>query len=63
MASKKSRSLNLGQTGGPGAPQQEHDPKNRLGNFTGAGEHARQGGSAGIVGQTTKQFKTDKKKK
>ncbi len=62
MASKKSRSLNLGQTGSKGASQQEQDPKKRLGNFSGAGEHARQGGPGGIVGQTTKKFKTDKKK-
>lgn len=45
-----------------GAPDSEQDPKRRLGDFTGKGEHARQGGRKGIVGQTSKKFKTDKKK-
>jgi hypothetical protein len=45
-----------------GAPFNELDPKRRLGTFTGAGEHARVGGrTSGIVGQTTKTNKTDKK--
>ncbi len=45
-----------------GAPPNEQDPKRRLGNFTTAGEHARQGGrSTGIVGQTKQKNKTDKK--
>jgi hypothetical protein len=44
-----------------GASFNEQDPKRRLGNFTGAGEHARQGGrTTGIVGQTKQQNKTDK---
>jgi len=43
-----------------GAPFNEQDIKRRLGNFTGAGEHARQGGrTSGIVGQTTKVSRTD----
>jgi hypothetical protein len=47
-----------------GAPFQEQDPKRRLGNFSGAGEHPRQGGrTTGIVGQTKQHFKTDKRKK
>jgi hypothetical protein len=44
-----------------GEPAAEKDVKNRLGGFTGKGEHARQGGRGGIVGQTTKKSKTDKK--
>jgi hypothetical protein len=45
-----------------GAPFNEQDPKRRLGNFTGAGEHARQGSrTAGIVGQTKKRNHTDRK--
>ena len=47
-----------------GAPFNEQDPKRRLGNFTGAGEHARQGSrTAGIVGQTKKKNHTDKRSK
>lgn len=45
-----------------GAPFNEQDPKRRLGNFNTAGEHARVGGrTTGIVGQTKKKSKTDKK--
>lgn len=40
----------------------DQDVQRRLGNFVGAGEHARQGGRRGIVGQTTKKFKTEKRK-
>jgi hypothetical protein len=48
---------------GSGAALNEQDPKRRLGNFTGAGEHARQGGrTSGIVGQTKQRGRTDKKK-
>ena len=44
-----------------GAPFNEQDPKRRLGNFSGAGEHPRQGGrTSGIVGQTKKKNHTDK---
>ena len=43
-----------------GEPGSDHDPKGRMGGFTGKGEHARQGGRGGIVGQTTKKSKTDK---
>jgi hypothetical protein len=44
-----------------GAPFNEQDPKRRLGNFGGAGEHPRQGGrTSGIVGQTKKRNQTDK---
>jgi len=44
-------------------PGSEHDPRRRLGNFTAAGEHARVGGrTSGIVGQTTKRSRTDKKR-
>jgi hypothetical protein len=45
-----------------GAPFSEQDPKRRLGNFAGAGEHARQGGrTRGIVGQTKQRNRTDKR--
>ncbi|QDU29122.1 hypothetical protein ETAA8_42290 [Anatilimnocola aggregata] len=45
-----------------GAPPNQQDIKRRLGNFTTAGEHARQGGrTAGIVGQTKQKNHTDKK--
>jgi hypothetical protein len=47
--------------GSKGAPFSEQDPKRRLGNFGGAGEHPRQGGRGGVVGQTTKKNHTDKK--
>jgi hypothetical protein len=64
---KTKRTLNQ-STGQPksgkkiaGAPFNEQDPKRRLGNYTTAGEHARQGGrTSGIVGQTKQQNKTDK---
>jgi len=43
-----------------GAPLNEQDPKRRLGNFSGAGEHPRKGSrTAGIVGQTKKRNHTD----
>jgi len=45
-----------------GHPGSEQDEKRRLGGFQGAGEAARKGGrTAGIVGQTKQQNKTDKK--
>jgi hypothetical protein len=47
-----------------GTPDQEQDIQRRLGNFTGKGEHARQGGrTTGIVGQKKKQVRTDRKRK
>lgn len=63
--SKKTGKRSLDAHGGQpalGAPPNEQDPKRRLGNFTGAGEHARQGGrTSGIVGQTIQKNKTDKR--
>jgi len=61
----KKRTLNwTGAAKATGAPASEQDPKRRLGDFTGAGEHARQGGrTSGIVGQTTKRGRTDKRQK
>jgi hypothetical protein len=45
-----------------GAPFNEQDPKRRLGNFSGAGEHPRKGGrTTGIVGQTKQRVHSDKK--
>lgn len=44
-----------------GAPFNDHDPKRRTGNFSGAGEHPHKGGrTAGIVGQTKQRNHTDK---
>jgi hypothetical protein len=57
---KSSRQTSLSKN--VGAPFSEQDPKRRLGNFSGAGEHARQGSrTAGIVGQTKKRNHTDRK--
>jgi hypothetical protein len=58
---KQSRSLNIGaKKVAKGAPATEQDPKRRLGDFEGAGEHARQGGrTTGIVGQKKSQNHTD----
>jgi len=56
---KRSRQSSLNVDSG--APFSEQDPKRRLGNFSGAGEHARQGGrTSGIVGQTKQRNHTDK---
>jgi hypothetical protein len=45
-----------------GAPFNEQDPKRRLGNYGGAGEHPRQGGrTSGIVGQTKQKTGTEKR--
>ncbi len=60
----KKRTLNqAGAAAARGVPANDQDSKRRLGNFTGAGEHARVGGRKGIVGQTTKQNRTDNRKK
>jgi hypothetical protein len=68
-SSVKRRTLNQTAAGGragipgTGMPGQEQDPKRRLGNFSGRGEHARIGGrTSGIVGQTSKDFGTDNKR-
>jgi hypothetical protein len=62
---KKQRTLVPGsQVPTSSTPGSEQDPRRRLGNFTGAGEHARIGGrTRGIVGQTTKRNHTDKSKR
>jgi hypothetical protein len=59
---KQSRSLNAGaKKPTRGAPFSDQDPERRLGDFTTAGEHARQGSrTSGIVGQTKSRNKTDK---
>lgn len=56
-ATVKKRSLNVGKTkGGKGAPFNDQDVQRRLGNFEGAGEHARVGGrTTGIVGESKKK--------
>jgi hypothetical protein len=63
--SVKNRTLsgNAGGAGAPHSPFQEKDIKGRMGNYTGKGEHARQGGrTTGIVGQKKSRFRTDKAK-
>jgi hypothetical protein len=62
---KKQRSLNAPGAGvSSGEPATNQDVKRRLGNFTTAGEHARQGGrTSGIVGQTKKKNRTDNRSK
>jgi len=64
-AGVKKRTLNSGLTkASQGDPFSNQDAKRRLGNFATAGEHARVGGrTSGIVGQTTKRFSTQKRKK
>lgn len=64
-SSVKRRFVNRGgETPAAGAPAQQQDSKRRLGTFETAGEHARVGGrTSGIVGQTTKRFVTDKRRK
>ncbi len=59
---KQSRSLNAGAKKlTRGAPFNDQDPERRLGDFTTAGEHARQGSrTSGIVGQKKSQNHTDK---
>jgi hypothetical protein len=63
-SSVKRRTINqTAASGRTGLPGQQQDPKRRLGNFSGRGEHARIGGrTSGIVGQTTKDFGTDNKR-
>ena len=56
--SKKNSLMPPDQTG---SPFNHQDPKRRLGNYGGAGEHPLQGGrSSGIVGQTKQKNKTDR---
>lgn len=50
------------EPGAPAAPFQEQDEERRLGTFTGKGEPPRKGSrAAGIVGQTKRKFKNDRK--
>jgi hypothetical protein len=61
---RRSRVVAASQVPTKAIPGGEQDTKRRIGNFTSAGEHARVGGrTSGIVGQTTKRSRTDKKKK
>ena len=61
---RRTRMVSGSQQPGKTVPGGEHDPKRRMGNFTGAGDHARIGGrTSGIVGQTTKRSRTDKRSK
>jgi len=60
---RRQRSVAAGQTPAQSIPGGEQDAKRRLGNFQTAGEHARVGGrTSGIVGQTTKRFRTDQRR-
>lgn len=66
MAGKRSRSLNAAGSGPAHGTEgsQAQDVKRRLGNFSGAGEHARVGGrTSGIVGQKKQRFATNKRSK
>ena len=59
---RRTRLVQGGQSASAGVPGSEQDARRRLGNFEGAGEHARVGGrTSGIVGQTTKRSGTDGK--
>lgn len=64
-ATVKKRSLNVGPAKeNTSDPFSNHDTKRRMGTFESAGEHARVGGrTSGIVGQTTKRFRTENRKK
>jgi len=64
-ATVKKRTLNPGVSRKvTGDPFSNQDPKRRMGTFENAGEHARVGGrTSGIVGQTTKRFRTENRKK
>ena len=64
-SSVKRRTLNVGASKkGGGEPFTNQDIKRRTGNFESAGEHAHLGGrTSGIVGQTTKRFRTENRKK
>jgi hypothetical protein len=61
----KKRTLNVGSTRkASGDAFSNQDAKRRMGNFESAGEHSRVGGrGSGIVGQTTKRFRTENRKK
>lgn len=58
--SKKTKAVKSKPDGLQAEPN-DQDVQRRLGNFQGAGEPSRKGGRKGIVGQTSKKFKTDKK--
>jgi hypothetical protein len=59
---RRARLVQGAQSPSAGTPGAEQDPRRRLGNFEGGGEHARVGGrTSGIVGQTTKRFRTNGK--
>jgi hypothetical protein len=61
---KRSRLVEGSQRATAGMPGAEQDARRRLGNFQTAGEHARIGGrTSGIVGQTTKQNRTNNREK
>ena len=57
---QKVRQVTKGKIEHTGSPGNDQDVKRRLGNFVGAGEHARKGGrTSGIVGQKTKKLRGD----
>jgi hypothetical protein len=60
---RRTRLVEGSQRATAGVPGSEQDARRRLGNFATAGEHSRIGGrTSGIVGQKTKQLRTDKRK-
>ena len=61
---RRTRTVERSQVETAAFPGSEHDSKGRMGDFTGAGEHARIGGrTSGVVGQTTKTLHTDMAKR
>jgi len=61
---RRARLVGGSQSAAAGTPGSEQDARRRMGNFEGAGEHARVGGrTSGIVGQTKRRFRTDLKLK
>jgi hypothetical protein len=61
---RRARMVEGSQQAGSGVPGSDQDAKRRLGNFESAGEHARVGGrTSGIVGQRTRRFRTELRKK
>jgi hypothetical protein len=59
--SKKDEAVSKKESNGIQPEPNDQDIQRRLGNFQGAGEPSRKGGRNGIVGQSSKKFKTDKK--
>jgi len=53
-----------GSTASPIAPQDDHDPQDKYGSYSGQSPQPRKGGrSGGVVGQTRQRFGTSQSKK